>query len=492
MDDLSRAATPSQDRCRERQGLEGEETGLSAGLSSVVVVLVVNRSLVSPQALASVVLALALTLSWAPAATSESGAVELLVGFNGPVDATRIALAGGSTLRVLPEIGVAVVSAANPAAFAAAALTDPGVSFVETNDLLLAAGASPDSSTWDSSTWDSSTWDSSTWDSSTWDSSTWDSTIWDSSTWDSSTWDSSTWDSSTWDGDWGTRDAGWGVQWGLGAVDAPTAWAVTAGDAARKVCVLDTGIDSTHPDLAGRLWQAPDGRYGVNAVRGGAPDPLDATGHGTHVAGILAAGGGNGIGVAGMTRALIMNVKVMDAAGGRESDLAAGLTLCRTHGASIATMSLHVTERSRTLERAVDHARESGMILVAAAGNTGGAIGWPAAAPGVLAVGAVTPSGAVAGFSSRGPDLDLVAPGWRIASTALRGGYAIGSGTSQAAPFVAGAAALVWSANPALSASAVEDLLLATAKDLGAPGRDDASGAGALDAGQAVLAAAAP
>jgi subtilisin family serine protease len=281
-------------------------------------------------------------------------------------------------------------------------------------------------------------------------------------------------------------DPGYASQWGLGAANFLDAWRLEAGRGRVGICVLDTGVDAKHPDLRPRLLRAPDGQYGVNAMKSGA-SPADDVGHGTHVAGIAAAVAGNSTGIAGAAREPVLNVKVMDAKGGKEADLAQGLAVCARSGARVASMSLHIDKHSPTVERAAKAAQSAGLLLVAAAGNDGSAsVRYPAAYPGVLAVGSVSPDAATSPFSNRGPRLDLLAPGDHVVSTFPGGAYRSGSGTSQAVPFVSAAAALVWERAPSLSAADVRAVLLSSARDLGPPGRDAATGWGALDAGAAV------
>jgi subtilisin family serine protease len=408
---------------------------------------------------------------------------ELLVGFKGAPDGPLVSRLGGTVVRDVGGLGVLHVRAANPDAVARLLRANPAVAFVEPNDRLVRPSGAFDGTAWSSSSWDSSGWDAAAWDSSSWDSSSWDSSAWDSAGWDSSAWDSAGRTAGA------TMDAAFPVQWGLGAAHFDRAWKLERGNRSVTICVLDTGVDGDHPDLAASLWRQPSGVAGVSKILGRS-DPADDVGHGTHVAGIIAAVGGNGIGVAGAARETILSVKVMDATGGREADLAEGITHCARSGAKIATMSLHLDRDSPTVRRAVAHAQSRGMLLVAAAGNDGSTtVRYPAAYPGVVAVGAVGPDGKLAFFSNHGARLDLVAPGVKIASTLWDDKYAMGSGTSQAVPFVAAAAALVWEANPGLSAMQVRATLLDTAHDLGPAGPDPTYGHGALDAYAAVAAA---
>ena len=438
----------------------------------------------------------------------------LIVGFRGSSDAEEILGSHGLRMeRTLAGGSMAVVLASDTAAAMRALARHPAIAFV-TPDQPLRLDASSwdasswdasswdasswdasswdasswDASTWDASTWDASTWDASTWDASTWDASTWDASTWDASTWDASTWDASTWDASTWDAN-GTPDAGYDVQWGLGAANVTGAWATTYGTGAVTICVLDTGVDHTHPDLQVNLLRDANGAYGYNAMNG-TTYVMDDVGHGTHVTGLLAATGANGIGITGIARSKVLSVKVMGPSGGSESDLIAGIDHCIERGAKVASMSLHVDAHDAALESAIGRAQAAGMLLVASAGNDASAtVRYPAAYAGVLSVGAVTPNGTLAGFSNHGAGLDLVAPGHRIASTAMGGGYKVASGTSQAVPFVAGAAALMWEKDSQLTSSQVSSLLTGTARDLGASGFDGTFGHGALDAGAAVSAA---
>lgn len=450
--------------------------------------------------LLSIAFAALVLVAAAPATEAASGG-ELLVGFDGGVNTLALKLLGATVLGTFPEIGVAHVYVGDVASFVGAVLRLTGVAFVERNDGLRLAASSWDASSWDASGWDASSWDASSWDSSQWDASSWDASGWDSSSWDSSQWDASSWDASSWDGsswdasswdasswDGLAQDPGYFAQWGLGAANFPDAWAVSASSSA-KVCVLDTGVDAAHPDLRSNLWRSASGVYGYNAMGKGAPD--DDVGHGTHVAGIVAASAGNGIGITGAADVKVMAVKVMGASGGLEDDLVNGLLFCAKNGARVGSMSLHIDAHSPAVERAVRFAQSRGMLLVASAGNGGSTtVAFPAAYAGVIAVGAALPSGDLAGFSDHGARLDLVAPGWRIASTVPGGTYAAGSGTSQAAPFVAATAALVWDVRPTWSAAQVAAALTSTARDLGEPGKDTMFGYGGLNAGAALFAAA--
>ncbi|HYN49022.1 MAG TPA: S8 family serine peptidase [Candidatus Nanopelagicales bacterium] len=272
-------------------------------------------------------------------------------------------------------------------------------------------------------------------------------------------------------------------QWGLGATGATTAWSTTTG-AGTIVAVVDTGVALTHPDLAGQL--APGGWDFVNndAV---ADDDHD---HGTHVAGIVAAAAGNGLyGAGAAPGARILPVKVLNAAGnGTSTAVAAGITYAADHGARVVNLSLGGSSPMNEVQAAITYAVGKGVVVVAAAGNGGTAVpvGYPAAYPNVIAVGAVGSSLALASFSQTGSALDLVAPGVGIVSTVPGPSTASWNGTSMATPFVAAAAALVLAVNPSFTPAQVQARLQATADDLGASGWDTSYGSGLVDMAGAV------
>lgn len=269
-------------------------------------------------------------------------------------------------------------------------------------------------------------------------------------------------------------------QWGLTEVDAAAAWRVTRG-AGAVVAVVDSGVDGSHPDLAGALVR------GVNTRtdRGDYSAPtVDRDGHGTHVAGIIAARSANGQGVAGVApKASIMPVKVLDADGsGWMGDVVEGIVWAADHGADVINMSLGGPDADFSAT-AVAYARAKGVVVVAAAGNeSSSAPSYPAALPGVVSVTALERGGSVDSYSNYGATVDLAAPGTGIVST-VPGGYAAMSGTSMASPQVAGVAALVASVAPR---AAIEAVLTRSADDQGAPGWDSRFGAGVVDAAAAV------
>jgi murein DD-endopeptidase MepM/ murein hydrolase activator NlpD len=227
-------------------------------------------------------------------------------------------------------------------------------------------------------------------------------------------------------------------QWGLPAVGALEAWAALPADAeTASVAVIDSGICLDHADLSGRILPGWD--FVQNDET-----PQDEFGHGCAISGIIAAASNNHLGIAGIApNARIMPLRVLNGQGfGTYSDVAAAIVYAADHGARVINLSLGGTNRSATLERAIDYAIARGVLVIAAAGNSGGAVYYPAAYEPVIAVGSVDQSLEMSSFSSFGVELDTLAPGRDILSLDLQGGYRLFSGTSFAAPHVAGVAAL--------------------------------------------------
>lgn len=246
------------------------------------------------------------------------------------------------------------------------------------------------------------------------------------------------------------------------------------------VAVVDTGIDLTHPDLVDRLVT------GVNLINPGS-EPKDDNGHGTNVAGIIVASLNNDKGITGIAPAAkIMPIKALEADGtGGEAKLGEGIRYAVDHGAKIVVLSLGLNRYSDYLSGIVRYAEEKNVLLVAAAGNEGTSVKYPAAYPSVLAVGGVTADKRADHNSNFGPELDIVAP-WDVFTTALGGGYEHMNGSSMAAPQVAGVAALVWGKYPGFSPAQVRSLLLQTAEDLSTVGWDKKTGYGFLRADRAL------
>lgn len=257
------------------------------------------------------------------------------------------------------------------------------------------------------------------------------------------------------------NDADWSTQWGLRQVGLPVAWERTRG-ANVVVAVLDTGVDAAHPDLQGAVLP------GINLVDPSAP-PADDNGHGTAVAGIIAARTDNRIGVAGICwTCSILPVKVLGADGtGDTGTVAAGIVRAADAGARVISMSFGGPAPDPTLASAVAYAEAKGAILVAAAGNSGSSTPfYPAADPGVVGVAATDESNHLYGWSDYGAWVRLAAPGCDSA-TGSSGGYVEFCGTSAAAPVVSGVAALALSVAPDASRSQVIAAVEGTATSIG-------------------------
>lgn len=268
-------------------------------------------------------------------------------------------------------------------------------------------------------------------------------------------------------------------QWGLFAIGADHVWTTTTGQGV-IVAVVDSG-SGPHPDLAENLLP---GRSIIGTVESQDGRDIDASGHGTHVAGIIAAVANNGIGGSGVApNAKILPIQVLDQAGqGDARDVAAGVRFAADNGARVINLSLGGATESSSLTQAITYANDKGVLVVAAAGNGGAADKpkWPASLDLTLAVTAVDQANNATSFDQRGDYIDLSAPGANIVSTA-KGDYVTLSGTSMAAGFVAGAAALLFAAEPRVTNAQVRDILLRTATDIGEPGRDVTFGAGLIN-----------
>jgi len=279
------------------------------------------------------------------------------------------------------------------------------------------------------------------------------------------------------------NDPAFPEQWGLRTIQAPEAWTITTGGPI-VVAVLDSGVDAEHPDLAGKVLP------GYNALNSSA-NTRDDNGHGTAVAGLIAANTDNNAGIAGLCwECRLLPVKVVDARGvGNDASLAIGIFWATENGARVINMSLGGEGDSRLLREAVDYAAGRGVVLVAASGNerqAGNLVTYPAAYPNVIAVGATGNDDSVTGFSNTGDYLDLAAPGVGLWTTLPGGRYGPPNGTSFSSPYVAAAAALVLTQRPDLGQADVGCILKASADDKGPPGKDPEYGWGRLNAFRAV------
>ncbi len=290
--------------------------------------------------------------------------------------------------------------------------------------------------------------------------------------------------------------------WWFDRIGVETAWDTALGDGI-VVAVIDTGIDPTHPDLVDRLGPTSDGSVGVDLVDRD-DDPSDPNGHGTIVAGLVAATANNGEGIAGVAPlATLLPVRVLDPEGrGQSSTVDAGIRWAVDHGADVVNLSLEVEESpdgsgpSALLvapNDAIEYAWERGVIVIAATGNSGaGAAGYRLDSHVVL-VGATDKEDELASFSDADRADAVMAPGVKMVSTWCspttsgcdpEARYGQGSGTSFAAPIVAGVAALLRSAG--LDHKQSVDVLRASARDLGAAGPDTTYGVGIVDAAAAM------
>ncbi len=253
--------------------------------------------------------------------------------------------------------------------------------------------------------------------------------------------------------------------WHIRRSGFPTAWRLARQGGAPlapvEVGLLDSGVDLLDTSLSRLLGP------GLNLLAPGEP-PQDEHGHGTHIAGILALASGAWLEPEGPPPIRIRPVKIFDGKGyGKIRDIIAGLTWCAEQGCAVINLSFGTDGKtSRALHRAICEIEGAGVLLIGAAGNDGhrGEVDVPGRYPEVLAVAACNRQDRLARFSSRGPEVDLVAPGSGVISLAPGGGYVRMSGTSMAAPHVTAAAALLLSAEPGISPPAIRSRLKTTAE----------------------------
>ena len=277
-------------------------------------------------------------------------------------------------------------------------------------------------------------------------------------------------------------DSYWNLQWGPQKIEADWAWNTTRGDHSVLVAVIDTGVQYTHPDLAenyvvgGLDWVNDD------------PDPVDDNGHGTHCAGIVAALIDNSVGIAGVANVTVMAEKGLDEYGnGWEDDLANAIIHAVDQGADILSNSWGGYGESMLIHDAVKYAYDSGVLVVAAAGNEAWSNKlYPAAYDEAIAVTATDSNDYPATFTNFGDWVELAAPGVNIYSTILGSSYDYKDGTSMACPHVSGVAALIWSQFPNVSRDWIRAQLRFTSDDLGDPGFDVYYGHGRVNARKAV------
>jgi type VII secretion-associated serine protease mycosin len=283
-----------------------------------------------------------------------------------------------------------------------------------------------------------------------------------------------------------TNDALSNQQWALDQVPFEATWPVTRGNGI-IVAVIDSGVLGNHQDLAGSVLPGKD------FVQAGSDGRIDPNGHGTHVAGIIAAHANNGVGIAGGAPDVrILPIRVLDAnGGGVASNVAKGIIWAADHGARVINLSLG-GGASDGVRQAIQYANAKRAVVVAASGNngdSGNAPMFPAAYPEAIAVAAVDTNLTHPSFSNHGSYVDVAAPGvgiissWGTSPTA----YASATGTSMATPYAAAAAALIFAAHPSFGAAKVTQLLEGSARDLGPGGVDQYFGHGLINPHAALL-----
>ena len=281
------------------------------------------------------------------------------------------------------------------------------------------------------------------------------------------------------------NDTSYSNQWYLPQISAPQAWAISTGSASVVVAVVDSGVDGAHHDLASKL--APGWNFLTSSST-----TTDALGHGTAVAGVVAAASNNGAGIAGVSwNSRIMPLVVVDTTGyASYSNIAAAIQYAADNGASVVNVSLGGTSSSSVLQSAVDYAWSKNVVVFAAAMNDSNTSpSYPAACNHAVAVSATDSTDALATYSNYGSWIALSAPGSNIFTTTVGGGYGYWYGTSFASPIATGVAALALAVNPTLTAPALVTLLEQNSDDLGAAGFDSYFGWGRVNAFKAVTAA---
>ncbi len=313
-------------------------------------------------------------------------------------------------------------------------------------------------------------------------------------------------------------------QWYLDKIEAYRAWSINRGSSDVIIAVIDTGVDYEHDDLQGGLWinAAEDingnGRLDKDDLNGidedgngyaddligydftdaprfadsgdylmPDPDPMDEfqNGHGTQASGIISAQSGNGIGISGIAPGCrVMCLRAGTASGYlEEDDVARAVLYAVDNGAQIINMSFGDKVVSRFLRDVIDYAWRQNVLVVASAGNSASnETHYPSGLSQTVSVGASTPDDQLAGFSNFGSTIDLIAPGVEMVSTAIGNGYNSVNGTSFSAPVVSAVAGLLLSQNPQLSPEQLRNLLKTSSEDLFSPGWDERSGAGRLNA----------
>lgn len=270
-----------------------------------------------------------------------------------------------------------------------------------------------------------------------------------------------------------------GIPWGVKQISAPEAWQISTGHQVR-IGVIDTGADFNHNDLRHCLTR------GINLLNRTSL-PYDDNGHGTHIAGTIAAAGGADIMTGVAPRSIISPVKAFDQNGSAYvSDIVLGIDWCLRNNMNIINMSFGMKTKSRSLLSVVNKANQAGVVIVASSGNDKKRRGadYPARYPQTISVGATDKNQKIAGFSNRGPYVDIYAPGDKIYSSWVGGKHHEMSGTSMATSHVSGAIALLLAHRPGLQPSQIKALLRRTSRPLayGARYKAMTKGAGEVNA----------
>jgi uncharacterized repeat protein (TIGR02543 family) len=286
-------------------------------------------------------------------------------------------------------------------------------------------------------------------------------------------------------------------QYGLKMIRADEAWAITEGTPEVVVAVIDTGVDHNHPELSSSLsplsYNARTGEVGPAAASGSHP-------HGTNVAGVIAAQKDNDAGIAGVSpRVTIMAIKasydytnssgqLVTTSSFLDADLINSVYYAVDNGADIVNMSIAGSSYNSLMKRAVDYAESMGVVVIAAAGNSRtSSARYPSSYESVVSVSALNKDGSFASsYSNFGAMIDISAPGSEVLTTSRNNSYTVTSGTSFAAPHVAGTAALIKSVYPELTAAELKQKMYDSAVDAGTTGRDDYYGHGIVDAFSAI------
>ena len=287
-------------------------------------------------------------------------------------------------------------------------------------------------------------------------------------------------------------------QYALDLMDVTEAWTLTTGSMDVIIAIIDTGIDTDHEEFQGRILQNSYNARTKTTSDTSLSHVEDDNGHGTMVAGIIGANKDNSKGIAGIvqqSKLLVIKANNVDdpfteddeSEEFLESTIAEAIHYARTNGADIINLSLGTKSTNTVTQNAIQQAIEEGIIIIGASGNDGATNKYyPASYPGVISVGSIDETLTISDFSNYNDAVDLTAPGSAIVSTGLNNGYMSGSGTSFAAPQVAGVVALMKSYYPSLSRDEIINQLTSTAMDRGTSGYDHYYGFGVINAAQAM------